>query len=471
MFERLKKNIVGNITFPMTNWLYNRRNVNKNYKKMIKSEYYSQERLQNIQFEKLKKILTYANQFVPFYQKRFKEVGFEVNDLKTFDDLKKIPCLTRQDVIDNHNDMVDIRLINFIKAAENSSRGPAEPILFARFKKDRLIRNTSSGSTGYPTTFYEDGSVTGMNWAEELRFKKWYGINPGEKEARLVRFSTDYMPCDKKIRFRKILWNQLLLPGVNLQEKDYDYICKQLVEFKPKVLWGFTSALTGVANYILSTNSYKNLIKPELIITWAAPLYDHERQILNDVFNCSVTNIYGTRELGHIAALCSNGRFHINQENYFVENEKIDSLSSELLVTSLVKSPMPFIRYRTGDLGIVKSYDCKCGKSLQIIDEFLGRTGEVFITSNGKMISPNFWCRTFMEKSRARSIQRFQVIYKKDKSIKILLVKNSNFTTEIESDLKKYLITNFSEEVPFTFEYVSEIKPQISGKYQMVVKE
>ena len=359
--------------------------------------------------------------------------------------------------------------------ADNSKEVPGEPIFFAKFKKNKLIRNTSSGSTGYPTTFYEDGSVTAMNWSHELRLKKWYGIDPGEREARLVRMSTDYMPNSKIIKMRKLLWNQLLLPGVNLKEKDYKIIYEQIVKFQPKVLWGFTSALTGFAEFLRSENISVRNLQIKLIITWAAPLYPHERDILEKVFECSVTNIYGTRELGHIAQFCQHDKLHINQENYIVEtkkngNSKISS-KGELLVTSLIDSPMPFIRYRTGDIGSVKYIKCECGKTLQTINEFIGRTGEIYTTKDGRMISPNFWCRTFMEPKRAGSIKRFQVIYKKNGTLNIKMVKNNNYSKIIEDDLKKYLIDNFDNSLPFNFEYVSDIKSMVSGKYQMVIKE
>ena len=51
--------------------------------------------------------------------------------------------------------------------------------------------NTSSGSTGAPTVFYEDGTQTGLNWANELRIKSWFGVEPGSKEVRFLRSSSE----------------------------------------------------------------------------------------------------------------------------------------------------------------------------------------------------------------------------------------------------------------------------------------
>ena len=76
---------------------------------------------------------------------------------------------------------------------------------------------------------------------------------------------------------------------------------------------------------------------------------------------------------------------------------------------------MPFIRYRMGDIGDVKPSRCQCGRTLQVIENLLGRTGEIFITKDGRMISPNFWCRTFMSGKVSGAIRRFQVVYTRTK--------------------------------------------------------
>ncbi len=466
--------IVGNFSFPFSSYLMNRKGILPYYKQFIQSETLPQESLQEMQLKKLVHVLEYANAWVPYYQKKFKEVGFHPQDIKTLDDARHIPTLTRQDVIENRKDMVDSRVLSSLQVADNSSRGPAEPLPMARFRKHKLVRNTSSGSTGAPTIFYEDGSVTALNWAHELRFKKWFGIDPGAKEARFARITVDYLPKSAPYQLRKLLWNQLILPGVNLQEPEYELCLRRLHQFRPRVMWGFTSAITGLAEYIKERKLAPYI--PELIIVWAAPLYEHEKQILMEVFQCPVTNIYGAREVGHIAAQCNEGKFHINQESYLVETVPLEDNvgedgTGELIATPLITTPMPFIRYRMGDIGKISNSQCNCGKSLQEMQSFLGRTGEVFNTRDGRMISPNFWCRTFMDIKLAGSIKRFQVIYLKDGNVRIKLVTKPNYSQETEEHFRNHLLRNFQTETDFHFDYVDEIKPQISGKYQMVMKE
>ena len=474
--EHFNDFIVGNITFPLTNYTLNRRGVLRHYHELRKSERYPQEQLQEMQLRKFRELVKYAGKQCPFYAARFKEAGLLPEDIRTLEDVKKIPPLTRKDVMDHCRELLDTRYWPSIPFADRSTRGPGQPASFARFRKHKLVKNTSSGSTGAPVTFYEDGAITGRNWALELRLKDWFGHKPGVREARLVRISTDYLPNSKTLSARKRLWHQLILPGVNLTDPDYALSVEKIKEFRPKVLWGFTSALTGLADYIRRSNPDMGSWRPELAISWAAPLYEHEKSLLSSVFHCAQTNIYGSREVGHIAFFCPAGSLHINQEDLLVESQRYGRESTpehpgEIIVTSLDRSPMPFIRYRMGDIGEVAPGNCACGRSLLVIKNFLGRTGEVFFTRDGRMLSPNFWMRTFMIGLQSQTIERWQVVYRKDRSIHLRIVRRPTFTPETEADIRRHLEKNLSTVTPVDFEYVPQIERHPSGKEMLIINE
>jgi phenylacetate-CoA ligase len=475
--ERVHEYMVGRGTFPFFNYLFNRKNILGMFHEMKKSEWFPQELLQEMQLKKLIKLIKYSYAHIPYYKKIFCQIGLLPGDIKTLDDIKMIPPLSRQDVIDCHRDMVDERLLSSIKTAEDQQGAPGEPKPFARFRRNRLVRNTSSGSTGAPTVFYDDGSRSAVNWACELRLKNWFGIEPGGREARLVKLSTDYAPNNKAFLLRKLLWGQLVLPGINLSADDYRFCLNEILNFKPKVLWGFTGALTGLGEFILDQGDCLGAYRPRMVNGWAGPVYDHERDILNKAFGCFATNIYGSREVGHIAATCPQGTFHINQENLLLESIQTEEITEteknlgEILVTTLDVTPMPFIRYRMGDIGNVALSRCSCGRTLQVLENLLGRTGEIFITKNGRMISPNFWCRTFMSGQISGAVRRFQVIYTKRKDLKIKIEKDTGYSSETEHYIRETVIKNFSTDTELTIEYLTKIEAQISGKYQMVVNE
>ena len=162
--EDMNQFLVGRIAFPATNYLLNRKNILGRYRKLLLSEHYSKDALRELQFQKLSAVLRQAYRFNPFYTKRFMEIGLVPGDIKTLEDVRCIPPLVRQDVIDHRVDMVDTRYRGSVAAADQAAKKAGSPISFARFRKHRLVRNTSSGSTGTPTVFYEDGSTAALNW-------------------------------------------------------------------------------------------------------------------------------------------------------------------------------------------------------------------------------------------------------------------------------------------------------------------
>ena len=474
--ERLSDYVVGNVSFPFTSYTMNRKRVLRHYRELKTSEWFPQEKLQEMQLRKLKDLVEYAGKYCPFYVARFKEAGLSSGDIRKLEDIKKIPPLTRKDVLDRCPEMLDMRHRDSVRFADQSTRGPGQPMSFARFRRHKLVKNTSSGSTGAPVTFYEDGSVAARNWSLELRLKSWFALEPGAREARLVRVSTDYLPKSMAVLARKHLWHQLMLPGVNLTDTEFALSLEKIKEFRPRVLWGFTSALAGLADYIRRANEDITPWRPELVISWAAPLYEHEKALMSDVFQCPQTNIYGSREVGHIAFFCPSGSLHINQEDLVVESVRNGNHGSpdqpgEILVTALDRSPMPFIRYRMGDIGEVASEKCDCGRSLLIMKNFLGRTGEVFFTKDGRMISPNFWMRTFMIGQQSQTIERWQVVYRKDRSIHLRIIPRPKFSPETEADLRRHLDRNLGPATTVTFEYVSVIERHPSGKNMLIVNE
>jgi phenylacetate-CoA ligase len=475
-FEHVPDSLRRRLLFPTVSYLFNRKHVMRHYRELIQTERSPQESIEELQLKKLQDLLRFSNRHIPYYRKKFKEIGLDPSDIKSLADIKQFPLLSRQEVIDVHKEMVDSRLRASVDEAERRGGEPGIPLPFAVLRRHQLVRNTSSGSTGTPTVFYEDGSRTAWNWAHEFRLKRWFGIEPLAREARMVRLSTLYTEKDKIIRKRQWLWGQLIIPGMNLSDSDYSVCVRKILEFKPESLWGYTPALAGLAKYLKDSGGNFGDYKPKLAIGWASPLYEHEEKIVTEVLKCPITNIYGSREVGHVAAKCPHRSFHINQETHLVEIEKEAGSPEgndvgEIVVTTLDRSPMPFIRYRMGDLGSVEKSQCACGRSLQVLSNLLGRTGEVFITKDGRMISPNFWCRTFMSGKVSGAVRRFQVIYTTTRDLKIRIEKDKAYTGETDRYIQEMVSKNFSADTKFKIEFVPRIEPNISGKYQMVVTE
>lgn len=476
VLTELRREFVGRCTFPGTNWLLNRKHIWRNYQALMEGDACSAEKLASSQLQGLQQILTRAQQWSPFYADRLRSAGIRPEDIEKLEDIELIPPLSRHDLIRHRASIIDSRYRESVMVADQASRPPGEPVSFAAVRRHRLVRNTSTGSTGEPVVFYEDGSTTAMSWAHELRLKRWFGLAPGEREARFARVSTDFIAKSKSLRMRQLLWNQLILPGINLADQDYALCLERIDEFRPRLFFGITTALMGFAKYIRANSIPTESIAPEVIITWASPLYDHEKTFLQETFHCPVSNIYGSREVGHVASMCPEGNLHIHQENYYVEierdsAEKANNGPGQLLITPLFTTPMPLVRYRIGDVGEFDVDRCPCGRQHLVLRNLLGRTAEIFTTREGRTIPPNFWCRVFMGESGSDNVEQFQVVLERDGGLRFRVVRRQSYSPNTETQLRQYIADQLQSAPPLAFEYVNQIATASSGKFQMVIDE
>lgn len=443
---------VRNISYPLLQYMYGRKGVVKALRQLEKTQWYSPSEIRELQLVKLKSLIDYAYERIPYYRKNFEERGLKPSDINSLEDVSKLPVLTKGDIKENLSLMVDP---NF---------------------RGKLIKNTTSGSTGHPIVFYNDGRKNRDLTAEYLRAIKWFGLDIGVKEGRFSRLTSELSKGNKINLLRKMFLNQLILPGMSLSEEVFEDSFKKLDRFKPKILFGITSALYMFTQYILEKEKSLENINLDLIVAWAAPLYSYQRELMETTYNCPVLNLYGTREVGHIAAECPQKGFHINQENLLVEvvnsgNPTRAGEQGNILVTTLNKYCMPFIRYDIGDVGILDDGVCSCGRGLAMFNDVVGRTGEILITQNGKILSPNFWCRMMMWDTIAGCIKQFKVLQKTKADILIQIIKDNGYTDVHTSYLRKLLADNLGNDTKIDFEFVDIIPPEKSGKYKLVVSE
>jgi len=475
--DNLHKYLTGKVVFPVSNYLLNRKHITRNFQSSLASQWYSVELLRDMQLKKLQQTIHYAFTSVPYYKKKFTEIGLHPNDIRELEDIEQIPPLSRDELVKYHQQMVDYRLAPSVSIAEKQSKKSlGKPLPFAPFRKHKLIKNTSSGSSGEPVVYYEDGSTSATSWAFELLLKRWYDVQPGAKEVRMMRLSSDYMPNNTTARLRRLLWRQQALPGISLSDSEYEMCLAAILKFKPEVLWGFVSALIGLAEYMQDNKKLVGSYRPKLIIGWAEPVYEHQEQFLSETFQCSVTDLYSTHEVGHIAAKCPHGSSHINQENLLVETQSAaDNFQNpglgEVLVTTLYETPMPFIRYRVGDVGKVGGSKCTCGRNLQVLSKLAGRTTDIFMTKDGRMISPNFWFHLLRRDHLAGFIKQFQIVYRKDGGVCVNIVKKDGISTATEPQLQRLIEKNLGLESSVEFEYVTEIQRAQSGKSKLIMWE
>lgn len=437
--------------YPMSQ-IYMRRDTLRHFKQLEKTQWLSVDEVKKTQWRKLKNLLEYAYANVTFYHSVFRKLNMTPKDIASSDDYRKLPLLDKEDIRNN---------INYIVSSN--------------YKIGDLIPNSTGGSTGVNLNFFNDRKHSGYVSAIVLRNDRWAGLETGEKNARLWGSPFDMSLQDNlKNRIYNKLFRTRFLSSYNLSEENMFVYVKKLLQYKPKVIIGYSSSLYHFAKF-LEKNGIKG-INPKSIISSAEVLYDYQRELIESVFQCRVFNRYGCREFSTIAQECSqHSGMHINAEHVYVECLKRDEEPAalgergELVITDLDNYGMPFIRYRIGDIGVLSDRKCNCGRGLPILEKIDGRVFDIVVGTNGRAVGGTFW--TLLLRTAIEGIKQFQVVQESENEINIKIVVDELFKAGYIDMLTSKIRESCGEDMQVNFKVVDEILPTESGKFRFVISK
>ena len=191
-----------------------------------------------------------------------------------------------------------------------------------------------------------------------------------------------------------LLREPLWLDAASLTEQRMEEFHAALLRWRPKVIQAYARSAVLFARFLRERGL--TAYKPHSIVTSAEMLEPDDRQILEDVFGCPVFDRYGCREVSVIASECpAHTGLHVNAECLHVEIETPDGPADPgevgaILVTDLLNTAMPLIRYRIGDLGSLTEGDCPCGRGLPRLAALHGRSTDFLVGSDGRLVSGVF---------------------------------------------------------------------------------
>ena len=421
----------------------NQKKLNKSLNFLIESQGWPSETIEDYQFNKLRSLIDYAYENIPYYQEIFNKIQLKPQDIK------HIPILTKKDIRKNFDRMID----------------PTANI-------DKLKLNFTGGSTGIPLKFYHDENY--LDKADAMRIRNWkyhVGFDKSEKEAILWGDARDIhnsFSVKKIIKF--LVYGNIELNTFNMNEEKIITFFKKYNFVKPKILRGYASSLFFAAEIINNKNLKVN--PPKSIISSAETLSNKMREYIEDTFRAKVYNSYGSREVSQIAMECKYGNMHLSSENQIVELVDNDKYSNKnlknIIVTNLNNYCMPFIRYKIGDLAesIVK-LDCKCGVTHKCMNGLAGRENENIVLNDGKVINGEYFEFLFDELDE---VERYQVLYiKSQNNLVIRLEAKSNYD-EIEFRLTKKIKLNINA-TKITFLFNKGFLKTPSGNFKFVWSE
>jgi phenylacetate-CoA ligase len=343
----------------------------RTYHLLRESQYWTKEQLADYQMLELMHILKHAYENVPYYRKVFDERGLRPEDIQTFEDMGKLPFLTKEIIRKESQNLL----------AKNISHADLEPV-------------TTGGTSGIPLDFFHQRKITReRELAFTWRHWDWAGVKPKDKRLVLRGFETErFKGCKEDWWKYDPIGKALQLSSFQMSRENMPKYIEKIMEFRPTVIQGYPSSLHHLSKFIVKSGTDLNFVK--CVLTSSETLYPEQRKLFERAFGARVYDHYGHNERVALVMQCEIGTYHEISEYSFVELIREDgsliknaNSVGEMVGTGFTNYAMPFIRYKTNDMARYSEGDCNCGRKYSVITSIEGRKQNYFIDRSGAPIS------------------------------------------------------------------------------------
>lgn len=424
--------------------------VHKYLKFLLKSQYWSREQLDDFQNKRLRELIKYAYDNVPFYHDVMGQRGLTPDDIQTKDDLVKMPIINK--------DLI---------RKEGMERFTSKTM-----PRSKMMKDSSSGSSGEPFVYY----ITKLNYSVNLaaNLRGWYsfGWRLGDKYVKLSQNTRDS-------RIKKLqdwITRNLYLESRDLSDESIRGLLDRIEAYKPMVVRCYPDPLYLMAKYRLEHRKDYSFC-PQVVTTTGNVLHDHVRKLIEEAFGCEVYDAYASEAGSNVFECPTHCGYHSSEEYGITEivdknDQPIKSGTGRLVTTDLWNYAHPFIRYDVQDLVELDSEQCSCGRAHLHIKRILGRDNEILETSSGKRYIVHHFTYFFEPTKTTQldnSVDQFQIVQHKDKTVTFLLVVNERFKEQMVDFIRQYWEKELDTAVDVII--VDRIPLMNNNKRRFIVKE
>ncbi len=322
-----------------------------------------EKKMKELQLERLRWSVNHAYTNVPFYKKKYDEAGFHPDQLKSLDDMRRIPFLTKQDMRDNY------------------------PYGLFAVPLNKVVRvHASSGTTGNATVVGYTKNDVNVFAEVVARSLAAYGVS--ENDVIQVAYGYGLFTGGLGLHYGSEKLGALTVPisGGNTP--------RQLMLFRD---FG-TTVFCSTPSYALNIADYIETKMPDFKIEstklrvgvfGAEPWSEAMRSEIEKRLKINAFDIYGLSEVigPGVSCECSEkSGLHVHEDHFYVEiiNPETGEIlpegsKGEIVYTSLTKEAFPGIRYRSRDISMLYHDGCKCGRTLVKMEKVTGRSDDMLI--------------------------------------------------------------------------------------------
>ena len=404
--------------------------------KVQKQQWMKPKELEDLQRKKLRAVIKYAFRFVPYYRKKWKAVGVRDDDIKTVEDLKKLPIITKKDVVKNFNQFI---AVNYRKA----------------YKLEEVVVKFTSGSSGSPLGMIFDKNAWDYLDAVYLRSLLAAGYNPRKPLAYYW-----YEPFKGGAYNRFGFMNKIYIPCKSSEDEQLSVLQRSA----PEYIYYFPSILHSISKKIIHDEIE---LRPKSVITHAEVLSKKMKKTIQEAFCAPVYDQYGTNEFNRVAWECGEGMgYHIDTDSVVLEilSDENKNEYGPVALTGLVNFILPLIRYKIGDAAIATDERCACGRGLPLLKSIEGRISDIVTLKSGRVFTPR---QIIDAVADVAGIHKFKISYKRFNkfNIKLLVFEDPEKVCNL---IEKRLRVLFKEKVKIKSNIAREIKPKKRGKLKLL---
>jgi phenylacetate-CoA ligase len=417
------------------------------YRRLRRLQYDDPAAVRARQWAAVLSLLEHAHATVPFYRDRLDRAGLTTAGLRSFDDFRRLPVLTKADL-----------------------RAHGDRLLSGRYDRSRLGVKKTSGSTGVSVQVLVDEDSLQWKRACTLLANEWSGYCFGEAMA-MVWGNPEHLRHGWRGWLRNALHQRAThLDTLKMDEAALARFVTGLRRRQPPLIFGHAHSLYLLAEYVRRTGGG---VRPRAIISTAMLLHAWQRQAIEEVFGCRVTNRYGCEEVSLIACECErHDGLHVNADGVYVEvlrdgRPAAPGEAGSLVVTDLTNRGMPMLRYQVGDVGVLADRRCPCGRGWPLLERLEGREADYVVTPAGELISGISLTENFA--LHVPGLAQLQIVQESVRRFRFRVVRGPDFGPASLRRLTELVAQRFGPGVDYACEYVDAIAPEPSGKYRFCV--
>lgn len=399
--------------------------------------------LQELQENRLRKIVQYCYERIPTYKKKIKDAGITPCDIKTLDDLEKIPFTTKDDLRKAY---------------------PYE--MLAVGLNEVLELHASSGTTGHPTTCaYTKGDLD--VWSKAMA--RIYASG-GTKKGDIVQNAYGYGLFTGGLGFHygALEIGATVLPIASGNTERQIRLAK---EYRTTIL----TCTPSYAAYLGEYAKEKLNIDPIKELKWKSGLFGAEawseelRQRIQELIGLEAFDIYGLSEVigpGVSAECRQHDGLHIYEDLFIPEiidpatgKRLEEAKTGELVLTTLTREATPVLRFRTGDITSLSTEECSCGRTLGRMRRIFGRADDMFKIRGVKMW-PSTVEHALLQVEEAS--QNYQIILERPERLDMMTIKvepEKEVYEKVGGDLS--MLKNLGNKIVESIQTVTGIKANV----------